>query len=112
MLFQTLGILIAEIVQTYTHVRLYENSPDEETWTVERYYYTHRYFIWENVANISLFFFLVSKLDEDCFRCYSKVKNVRYSEHQFKQYIYTEKMLRAFKRQILIERISKRRGGH
>lgn len=42
------------------------------------------------IRNISGFIFVLSKTPKDCFLCFSKLKNIKYSIWQYKEYTYTE----------------------
>lgn len=38
--------------------------------------------------------FVISKTNKDCFLCFSKLKNIKYSIWQYVRFIYTEQMIR------------------
>lgn len=42
------------------------------------------------IRNISGFIFVLSKTPKDCFLCFSKLKNIKYSIWQYKEYTYTD----------------------
>lgn len=50
---------------------------------------------------------ITSKIPKDCFFCFSKLKNIRYSIFQIERYTYTEQMLRARRNAYILETIRK-----
>ena len=45
------------------------------------------------IRNLAGFVFVLSKTPKDCFLCFSKLKNIKYSMWQYVEFIYTEQML-------------------
>jgi hypothetical protein len=45
------------------------------------------------IRNLAGFVFVLSKTPKDCFLCFSKLKNIKYSIWQYVEFTYTEQML-------------------
>ena len=54
---------------------------------------------------LGYYIFLWSKTPKDCFKCFSKATNIKYSIFQYVRYIYTEQMEKVRKNHDLIEKI-------
>jgi hypothetical protein len=59
------------------------------------------------IRNVAGFIFVLSKTPKDCFLCFSKLKNIKYSIWQFVEYIYTEQMLMIRRNAYLLTELQK-----
>ena len=57
--------------------------------------------------NIAGFVFVLSKTPKDCFFCFSRLKNIKYSSWQYIEYIYTEQMLMIQRNAYLLAQLQK-----
>jgi hypothetical protein len=54
---------------------------------------SNNYYLMLFIRNLAGFVFVLSKTPKDCFLCFSKLKNIKYSMWQYVEFIYTEQML-------------------
>lgn len=55
--------------------------------------------------------FVVSKTNKDCFLCFSKLKNIKYSIWQYVRFIYTEQMIRIRRNAYLLSVLQQKEPG-
>ena len=55
--------------------------------------------------------FVVSKTNKDCFLCFSKLKNIKYSIWQYVRFIYTEQMIRIRRNAYLLSALQQKLPG-
>lgn len=55
--------------------------------------------------------FVISKTNKDCFLCFSKLKNIKYSIWQYVRFIYTEKMIKIRRNAYLLSALQKKLPG-
>lgn len=89
----TLWALIDKKSSSITNPRSHFDSPD---------------YLMQQVFQLIGFFIMITfKNAKDCFLCFSKVKNIRYSIFQIERYTYTEQMLKAWRNAYLLEAVRK-----
>ena len=57
---------------------------------LDNFFFTDMYLKWMCVQVCGLFIFMISKTPKDCFKCFSKATNIKYSIFQYVRFIYTE----------------------
>jgi hypothetical protein len=75
---------------------------DAKIWVSNRIYDTPMQFKASMAMLVGVYILVFSKTAEDCFKCFSKVQNVKYSRFQYRRFAFTEKMIRARRRANLI----------
>jgi len=59
------------------------------------------------IRNLAGFVFVLSKTPKDCFLCFSKLKNIKYSIWQYVEFTYTEQMLMIRRNAYLLTELQK-----
>lgn len=74
---------------------------------VRQHFSSTDYLLQQVLQLIGFFIMITFKNCKDCFFCFSKVKNVRYSIFQIERYTYSEQMLKVWRNAWLLEAVRK-----